>query len=326
MNAGIYGVGTRAAGAGRHQPRPRCGASTRPTSGSSAAPASASAAGSTAPSRSPTSRRAGLRGGAAPTPGRDGRRGRPRDRRHDHRRPGHPGPRPGGRRPHRGARAPARATSAPPAPDSSTRWTQAAALIETGRAGRRAGVRRRRAVADHRPRPTARTAVLFGDGAGAVVVARGGRGARLPAVRAAAATARWRGPALRRRRRARCCAWRARRSTVTPSGAWPRPRAPRWPARGSTLDDLDLFVAHQANARILEATARELGLPDEPCAMLDLDSARTPRRPRFRWRSPAPSARAACRPGATRRAGRLRRRLRVGRGRRLLEGARACHA
>jgi 3-oxoacyl-[acyl-carrier-protein] synthase-3 len=31
---------------------------------------------------------------------------------------------------------------------------------------------------------------------------------------------------------------------------------------GLTVDDLDLFVAHQANVRILEAAARELGLPE----------------------------------------------------------------
>ena len=30
-----------------------------------------------------------------------------------------------------------------------------------------------------------------------------------------------------------------------------------------TVDDIDLFVAHQANARIIEATARRLGVPDE---------------------------------------------------------------
>ena len=39
---------------------------------------------------------------------------------------------------------------------------------------------------------------------------------------------------------------------------------------GLTIDDLDLFVAHQANARILEATARELGLPEDRL-VLDVD-------------------------------------------------------
>jgi len=34
-------------------------------------------------------------------------------------------------------------------------------------------------------------------------------------------------------------------------------------AAGWTLDDLDLFVAHQANVRIIQSAARTLGLPDE---------------------------------------------------------------
>lgn len=36
---------------------------------------------------------------------------------------------------------------------------------------------------------------------------------------------------------------------------------------GLTVDDVDLFVAHQANARIIEAAARRLGLPEEKLAM-----------------------------------------------------------
>jgi 3-oxoacyl-[acyl-carrier-protein] synthase-3 len=32
---------------------------------------------------------------------------------------------------------------------------------------------------------------------------------------------------------------------------------------GLGLDDIDLFVAHQANVRIIQAVATELGLPDE---------------------------------------------------------------
>jgi 3-oxoacyl-[acyl-carrier-protein] synthase-3 len=39
---------------------------------------------------------------------------------------------------------------------------------------------------------------------------------------------------------------------------------------GLDIEDLDLFVAHQANARIVEATARELGL-DEQRVVLDVD-------------------------------------------------------
>ena len=36
---------------------------------------------------------------------------------------------------------------------------------------------------------------------------------------------------------------------------------------GMTTDDLDLFVAHQANARIIEAAAAELGLPHDKLAL-----------------------------------------------------------
>jgi 3-oxoacyl-[acyl-carrier-protein] synthase-3 len=36
---------------------------------------------------------------------------------------------------------------------------------------------------------------------------------------------------------------------------------------GLTVEDLDLFVAHQANARILQATAAALGLPEEKLVM-----------------------------------------------------------
>ena len=36
-------------------------------------------------------------------------------------------------------------------------------------------------------------------------------------------------------------------------------------ARGWSIDDVDVLVAHQANARILEGVARQLGLPAERC-------------------------------------------------------------
>jgi 3-oxoacyl-[acyl-carrier-protein] synthase-3 len=38
-------------------------------------------------------------------------------------------------------------------------------------------------------------------------------------------------------------------------------------ASGLTTGDLDLFVAHQANARIIEAAANELGVPREKLAI-----------------------------------------------------------
>ena len=34
-----------------------------------------------------------------------------------------------------------------------------------------------------------------------------------------------------------------------------------------TVDDVDVFVAHQANARIIEAAARRLGVPEEKVVM-----------------------------------------------------------
>ena len=34
-----------------------------------------------------------------------------------------------------------------------------------------------------------------------------------------------------------------------------------------TIDDVDVFVAHQANARIIEAAARRLGVPEEKVVM-----------------------------------------------------------
>jgi 3-oxoacyl-[acyl-carrier-protein] synthase III len=39
---------------------------------------------------------------------------------------------------------------------------------------------------------------------------------------------------------------------------------------GLTIDDIDLFVAHQANVRILQSAANELGLPPEKL-MVNID-------------------------------------------------------
>src|ERR687887_215980 len=91
---------------------------------------------------------------------------------------------------------------------------QAAALVESGRASLVlvCGAEALSRVTDHDDRSTA---VIFGDGAGAVVVA--GR------------------EALER--------------------------------AGCTVDDIDLFVAHQANIRIIETAAAELGIPREKVAV-----------------------------------------------------------
>jgi 3-oxoacyl-[acyl-carrier-protein] synthase-3 len=37
-----------------------------------------------------------------------------------------------------------------------------------------------------------------------------------------------------------------------------------------TVEDIDLFVAHQANARIIETAAKELGVPEEK-VVIDID-------------------------------------------------------
>ena len=92
---------------------------------------------------------------------------------------------------------------------------------------------------------------------------------------------------------------------------------------GLTIDDVDLFVAHQANVRILTAAANELGLPPEK-VMVNIDrvantsSASIPLALAEAERDGPAEAR------RDRRAVGVRRRLRLGLGHRELEGARAC--
>ena len=47
------------------------------------------------------------------------------------------------------------------------------------------------------------------------------------------------------------------------SSIWPTCSAKCFPPPNLTSDDVDWVVPHQANARILEATAKKLGLPSE---------------------------------------------------------------
>ena len=197
---------------------------------------------------------------------------------------------------------------------------QAAALIESGRA-RIVLVCGAEALSRITDREDRSTAVLFGDGAGAVLVGR--RRARPRARRLRAALRRRaRRPALRRPRRARA-------AHAGPRGLPPRGRAhgggdPHGArARRPDVADIDLFVAHQANARIVEAAAAELGLAAEQ-VMLNVDrvaNTSSASIPLALWQAEQDGPPA---PGRPRRAGRLRRRVRVGRGRRVLEGARAC--
>ena len=107
------------------------------------------------------------------------------------------------------------------------------------------------------------TAILFADGAAAVVVAAGELDRGLLAVRAALRR-RARRPAVRRHATSACCGWRAsevyrhaveRMVEATQEALHARGHRP------STTSTC--FVVHQANARIIEAAARRLGVPEE---------------------------------------------------------------
>lgn len=137
---------------------------------------------------------------------------------------------------------------------------QAAALVESGR--RRlvvvCGAEALSRITDASDRATA---VLFGDGAGAVVVAPGGPdggvgrftlgcdGARAELLFAdhEDRVLRMDGPEVYRHAVARMA--QATREALAAADLRP--------------EDLDLFVAHQANARILRATAERLGVPPD---------------------------------------------------------------
>jgi 3-oxoacyl-[acyl-carrier-protein] synthase-3 len=110
----------------------------------------------------------------------------------------------------------------------------------------------------------ARTAGLFGDGAGAAVVTAGGRGAIGPIVLRADAgnsrliTASHEENLVRMDGRATFRNAVARLSQVTLEVV---------EESGKTLDEIDLFVYHQANGRILSAVGDRLGL--EPSKVVD---------------------------------------------------------
>jgi 3-oxoacyl-[acyl-carrier-protein] synthase-3 len=137
---------------------------------------------------------------------------------------------------------------------------QAAALIESDRADvvLVCGAEALSRITDFDDRATG---FLFGDGAGAVVVSRGELELGLPSfelrcdgVHAGTLYAdrhermlRMQGREVYRHAVARMA--EATRAALARAGLEP--------------EDLDLFVAHQANARILEATAAELGIPED---------------------------------------------------------------
>ena len=137
---------------------------------------------------------------------------------------------------------------------------QAAALVESGRASvvLVCGAEALSRVIDYEDRSTA---VLFGDGAGAVVVAGGelelGVGGFVLGADGAQADLLY---AERDERVLRMQGSDVYRHAVRRMTAASREALQR---AGRTVEDIDLFVAHQANIRIIEAAASELGIARE---------------------------------------------------------------
>ena len=155
---------------------------------------------------------------------------------------------------------------------------QAAALVESGRARvvLVCGAEALSRITDHADRSTA---VIFGDGAGAVVVAGGdlelGIGAFVLGADGAQGDllyAERDAPKLRMRG-AEVYRHAVRRMVESTGEALER--------AGLDVGDIDLFIAHQANARIIDAAAAELGVPREKVvcnvdAMANTSSASIP--------------------------------------------------
>ena len=137
---------------------------------------------------------------------------------------------------------------------------QAAALVESGRASvvLVCGAEALSRVIDYEDRSTA---VLFGDGAGAVVVAGGelelGVGGFVLGADGAQADLLY---AERDERVLRMQGSDVYRHAVRRMTAASREALER---AGRTVEDIDLFVAHQANVRIIDAAAAELGIAPE---------------------------------------------------------------
>jgi 3-oxoacyl-[acyl-carrier-protein] synthase-3 len=136
----------------------------------------------------------------------------------------------------------------------------AAALVESGRASvvLVCGAEALSRVIDHDDRSTA---VLFGDGAGAVVVAGGefevGVGGFVLGADGEQADLLYaeRDEGVLRMQGAEVYRHAVRRMVAAGREALEN--------AGKTIDDIDLFVAHQANVRIIDTAAAELGVPPE---------------------------------------------------------------
>ncbi len=144
---------------------------------------------------------------------------------------------------------------------------QAAALVESGRASvvLVCGAEALSRVTDHNDRSTA---VLFGDGAGAVVVAGGeldlGVGGFVLGADGEQADLLY---AERDERVLRMQGAEVYRHAVRRVVAASREALER---AGKTVDEIDLFVAHQANVRIIDAAATELGVARDK-VMINVD-------------------------------------------------------
>lgn len=135
--------------------------------------------------------------------------------------------------------------------------TVAAGLIEAGRADT-ALVIGAEILSSHLDPGDKRTAALFGDGAGAVVIAAGAEGAIGPAILACDGAA---ASFIRADRSSGIVRMDGHETFRLAVSALTSSTRAAVAAAGLELDDVDLFVFHQANGRILSAVADSLGAP-----------------------------------------------------------------
>ena len=112
------------------------------------------------------------------------------------------------------------------------------------------------------------TCVLFGDGAGAVVL----RASEAPGIHASVLRADGRHAGILsvpgnvsggKIIGSPSCRWPATRCSSSRSRSWTKSARETLAAAGAGIGDVDWLIPHQANVRILDATARKLGLPPE---------------------------------------------------------------
>ncbi len=164
-------------------------------------------------------------------------------------------------------RRPRPSTSPRPAPASATASRWPTTWSAAARARQRARHRRREALRLHRPATTASTAFIFGDGAGAVVVgpSRRPRASARPsgAPTAPSGTRSQQEPRGSSTATTRTREWPALTMEGQPVFRWAvwqmAPVAQKaLDAAGVTADDLDAFIPHQANMRIIDAMVKQL--------------------------------------------------------------------